>query len=438
MLSAHGVGGGSDLPIPASMAILGGMAALLVSFAVLAMAWRTPRYESGADGRPAPAVLARLVDHPAYTVVLRTVGLAGLGFVVLCAVAGKDDLSNPVFGIVYVLLWVGLVPASLLLGPVVRSLSPVRTLHYVLTAVLPVDRERGLVRLPARVGMWPAAAGLLAFVWLELVSPSGIELNTLRWWIGAYLVLMVGGGLLFGTRWFGRADPFEVYSTLVGHLSIWGRGTDRGLVIRSPLRNLAQVRSAPGLVAVVAVLLGSTAFDSVAGSVTWLRFTQSTDRNVTLVETALLLLACGIVGAMYVAATAAPRPRPGVSRWDLPVALAHSIVPIVVGYVVAHYITLLVETGQLTLIQASDPLGNGADIFGIADRQVDIWLSLHPSFLASVKVVAIVAGHVIGAVAAHDRALARLPVDSQTRGQLPLLAVMVAYTFSGLYLLFGL
>lgn len=438
MLSAHGVGGGSDLPIPASMAILGGMAALLVSFAVLAMAWRTPRYESGSDGRPAPAVLARLVDHPAFTVALRTVGLAGLGFVVLCAVAGKDDLSNPVFGIVYVLLWVGLVPASLLLGPVVRALSPVRTLHCVLTAVLPVDRERGLIRLPSGVGIWPAAAGLLAFVWLELVSPSGIELDTLRWWIGAYLVLMVGGALIFGATWFERADPFEVYSTLVGHLSIWGRSTAGVLVIRSPLRNLAQVRPAPGLIGVVAVLLGSTAFDSLTGSVTWLRFTQSTGRNVDLIETSLLLLACGFVGAVYVAATAAPRPRAGASRSELPVALAHSIVPIVVGYVAAHYVTLLVETGQLTAIQASNPLGNGADIFGIADRQVDIWLSLHPSFLAGFKVVVIVAGHVVGAVAAHDRALTRLPVDSQTKGQLPLLAVMVAYTFSGLYLLFGL
>ena len=437
MVSAHGVGGGSDLPIPASLAILGGMAALVVSFAVLVMAWRTPRYESGPGGRPAPAMLARLVDHPAYTAGVRTLGLAGLGFAGWCAVAGQDELSNPIFGIVYVLLWVGLVPASLLFGPVVRALSPVRSLHHLLTAVLPVDRERGLVRLPARVGMWPAAVGLLGFVWLELVSPAGVELNTLRWWIGAYLVLMVGGALVFGTRWFGRADPFEVYSTLVGHLSIWGRGTDRGLVIRSPLRNLAQVPAAPGLIAVVAVLLGSTAFDSFAGSVTWLRFTQSTDRDVTLIETALLLLACGIVAGLYVAATAAPRPRPGASRWDLPAALAHSIVPIVVGYVVAHYVTLLVETGQLTLIQASDPLGTGADIFGIGNRQVDIWLSLHPSFLASLKVIAIVVGHVVGAVAAHDRALARLPAASQTSGQLPLLAVMVAYTFSGLYLLFG-
>lgn len=72
------------------------------------------------------------------------------------------------------------------------------------------------------------AAGLLAFAWLELVSPAGVELSALRLWISAYLVLMVGGALIFGTKWFGRADPFEVYSALVGHLSIWGRNTDRG------------------------------------------------------------------------------------------------------------------------------------------------------------------------------------------------------------------
>lgn len=202
-------------------------------------------------------------------------------------------------------------------------------------------------------------------------------------------------------------------------------------MIRSPLRNLAQVPAAPGPIAVVAVLLGSAAFDSFAGSITWLRFTQSTERNVTLIETALLLVAYGLVGGLYVAATASPRPRPGVSRWELPAASAHSIVPIVVGYVVAHYVTLLVETGPAHLHPGQRSARHRANIFGIGDRQVDIWLSLHPSFLASLKVIAIVVGHVVGAVAAHDRALARVPAASQTSGQLPLLAVMVAYTSAG-------
>ena len=85
----------------------------------------------------------------------------------------------------------------------------------------------------------------------------------------------------------------------------------------------------------------------------------------------------------------------------------------------------------------SDPLVTGANLFGTADLQINYWLSNHPTFLATVKVLAIVLGHVVGVIAAHDRALRLLPTRLHVTGQLGLLAVMVLYTFGGLYLLFG-
>jgi hypothetical protein len=42
-----------------------------------------------------------------------------------------------------------------------------------------------------------------------------------------------------------------------------------------------------------------------------------------------------------------------------------------------------------------------------------------------------------GVVAAHDAALRLLPQGHQLTGQLAMMLVMVAYTFTGLYLLFG-
>lgn len=219
---------------------------------------------------------------------------------------------------------------------------------------------------------------------------------------------------------FARADPFEVYSTLVGHLSIWARDRcDGTLLVVSPLRNLARIVPQPGLVAVVAVLLGSTAFDSFRDSTVWVRFTQATESSVVILETGLLLGICLLVGSVFVTVTTRETPPAAETRWQQPPKLAHSIVPIVVGYVVAHYLTFFVETGQLTLIQASDPLGTGMNLFGTADRNVDIWLSLHPAFLASVKVLAIVTGHIVGVAAAHDRAIALLPRRSQIQGQIP-------------------
>ena len=104
---------------------------------------------------------------------------------------------------------------------------------------------------------------------------------------------------------------------------------------------------------------------------------------------------------------------------------------------VAHYLTFFVESGQQTLIQLSDPMATGANLLGTANWQVSYWLSLHPGFLAVTKVLAVVTGHVLGVIAAHDRAVALLPRRHQLTGQLPLLFVMVFYTVGGLYLLFG-
>ena len=114
---------------------------------------------------------------------------------------------------------------------------------------------------------------------------------------------------------------------------------------------------------------------------------------------------------------------------------AHTLVPIIVGYVVAHYLSLLVETGQRGLIELSDPMGTGADLLGTADLQVNYWLSNNQDFLAWTKVLAIVGGHVLGVVAAHDRAMRVLPAGRRLSGQVPLLLVMVGFTVSGLYLL---
>lgn len=437
MVFAHGIGGAKDLPIPAEYAMAGAGAALAVSFIVLALAWRTPRFDAATHGRPAPAWLASLVDSPAFALVLRVLGLVFFGYVVWAAVAGPDLLLNPTFGVVYVLLWVGLVPMSLLFGPFYRAVSPVRTIHLAFTRLTGGRPDEGIATLPRWMGMWPAALGLLAFVWLELVYPGSTYLSPVRLWFAAYLAISIVGAAVFGSEWLEKADPFEVYSTLVGHLSVFGRTADGTLVLRSPLGNLDGVPPDRGLVGVVAVLFGSTAFDSFKDSNEWLRFTQSSSLSSTWLDFLALLVFCTVVGASFAAATMSTGVQEGLGRRTLPDRFAHSVVPIVVGYVVAHYLSYFVEVGQQTVVQLSDPLGKGWNLLGTADWKVSYWISTHPTFLAVVKVLAVVTGHVLGVVAAHDRAVKLLPKRHQLTGQLPLLFVMVFYTVTGLYLLFG-
>jgi hypothetical protein len=289
---------------------------------------------------------------------------------------------------------------------------------------------------PERLGYWPAAVGLYAFVWLELVYPFSTELGPVRLWCAAYVAIMLLGGALFGNTFYARADPFEVYSSLVAKLSVWGRRGDV-LVVRSPLANLDTVTARPGLVGVVAVLFGSNAFDSFKDSSVWVQFIQSTALPVNALNNLALLAFCVLVGGVFALGCIQTGIGDDLRRHELPNLFAHSVVPIIIGYIVAHYLTYLVEVGQSTLIQASDPLSNGSNLLGTGDWSVNYWLSYHPTLLASIKVLAVVLGHVVGVVAAHERAIEVLPRRHQLTGQLPLLFAMVAFTVGGLYLLFA-
>jgi hypothetical protein len=404
--AAHGVGGATDLPIPFIYAMVGASWALTISFAVLALAWKTPRF---ADEPAVDAVPARRPWLAVVGLVLTAWGLTAL-------YGGPSDASNGGLQALYILVWVGLVPLALLAGHVWRDLSPWRTLT-----------GQGLWTYPERLGYWPAAAGLFAFVWLELASPDPGDVGAVRIWVALYVVAMLAGGIAFGPRWFDRADPFDVYSALVARMSPIARGGRRS---RNPLRGLTTIPVAPGLVAVIAVLLGSTAYDSFAASPFW------QGKDISDVEAAAALLGfCLVVGVLFVAAAMATGGVGREERRALPGLLAHSLVPIVVGYVFAHYLTYLVEKGQSAFFALLDPLGRGWTPLGSADPSY--FLSEHTSTLAALKVTFVVAGHVVAVIAAHDKALALLPRSHRLSGQLAMLVLMVVYTFTGLYLLFS-
>ena len=437
---AHGIGGSKDLPIPLELTIAGAVAALTVSFTVLAIAWRTPRYDADRTGQPAPPRLARIVDSRAWFVLWRGFGLLALGYTVMVAVGGEDTLLNPFFGIFYVLLWVGFVPASLLFGPAYKAISPVRTINAAFARLTGGDPDEGVFAYPERLGYWPAALGLYAFVWMELVYPFATELGPVRLWCAAYVAAMLLGGALFGNTFYEHADPFEVYSTLVSRMSVWGRRAKQ-LVVRSPLANLDTTPVKPGLVALAAVLFGSTAFDSFKDSTRWVKFIQGDfvqDNGLTNLSNNVGLLAFVLlVAAVFALGTMLTGVGPDRPRRELPNQFAHSIVPIVIGYVIAHYLTYLLEVGEQTIAYMSDPFSNGSNWFGTADLQVSYFFSYHPTALATVKVLAVVVGHVVGVIAAHDRAIHLLPKKHQLTGQLSLLVAMICFTAGGLYLLFA-
>jgi hypothetical protein len=124
-----------------------------------------------------------------------------------------------------------------------------------------------------------------------------------------------------------------------------------------------------------------------------------------------------------------------MTRGELGRSFAHTLVPISAAYVVAHYFSLLAYNGQDIVRLISDPLGNGSDLFGGADRRID-YSVVSATAIWYVQVGALVIGHVAALVLGHDRALA-LYEDSNagTRSQIVMLILMVCFTCLGLYLL---
>ena len=418
----HGLGGSADLPIPFTYTVVAASWALSFSFVILVFAWRTPRLRADSPGWPLPSWVNTFATS---TVVRRALAGLGLAFTVWVAVAGilgpAKSSQNALPATFYVLLWVGLVALSLIFGPVWKLISPARALYS----------GKGRATYPERLGYWPGVAGLFAFAWMELASPDPGSVSALVIWCSVYLGVTLLGAVIYGRRWCESADPFEVYSTLVSHLSAVGPGAARGTyVLRNPLNNLQAVDIRSGSVALTATLLGSTAFDSFSARPGWHRWLDSVAHSTvqaTAIRTVGLLAMIALVGGSFWIATRAVPALDRAQRRTLPGLLSPSLVPIIVGYVFAHYISYLLEKGQsaVRLLLGMDPAG------------VNYLLSMHPTLLATLKVLFVLTGHVLGVMAAHDRSLRVLPARQQLTGQLPLLMVMVLYTCGGLFLLFG-
>ena len=432
MILAHGVGSRADLPVPLALALYGAGLAVVVSFLALVLLWRTPKLRGDAAGRPLPGVVQAVVDSPVTRWLARAAVLFLTLVVVAVALVGppspNDNLAPYAL---YVTFWVGLIPASLLLGAFWAYVNPLRTLHAGLARITGPAPAEG--RLPA-LGYWPAAVALLVFVWLELVLPGRAEPRTIGVFLVLYGVVQLVAALWFGAGWFARGDGFEVYSTLLGRMSPFGRREDGRLVVRSPLDGMDGVRAERGLTAVVMVLIGSTGFDGLSRTQFW-QSGPGRDAYLTAVPGTFGLLAMiAIATLLFVGATLLAGVLTGQPVRAQPGLFAHTLIPIAAGYAIAHYFSLLLLDGQATWILASNPFGqDGVDLFGTYTNAID-YTAISPRAIANVQVAAIVLGHVLGVVLAHDRAV-RVGPRKATTGQLPLVVVMVAFTVGGLSLL---
>lgn len=437
----HGVGSVQDLPVPQWLFFYGAGVVLIASFLALAVLWRRPVLERRAAGRPLPSWLSAFVLSRALRVTLGALGFALLVLVIATSILGeRSSLTNLSPRFVYVAFWVGLVPVVVLLGDVWRALNPWRAAaEAVEWLVARAGFRSEPLEYPERLGRWPAVVLLFLFTALELAYHDPADPRMLAIAVLLYSGIMWVGAFVFGSeQWFPNGDAFTVYFGLLARLSPFGVRTEAGertAVARPPVVSLAAARDArPGTIAFVAVMLGSVGFDGLSRTSWWQdRRTDMGDAAGTLFNLGGLVGTVLLVALAYLGAVVAAR---AVARAERPLAGAFvaSLVPIALVYAVSHYFSLLLIEGQALLPLASDPFGWGWDLFGTVDVRPNL-APLSPNAVWYVQVATLVGGHVIGLVLAHDRALSLLPERRALRSQYPLLALMVAYTVGGLWLL---
>ena len=438
--SAHGLSARRDLPVPEWLFAWAAAAVLGASFVGLTALWRRPRLEESRE-RVLGGVPAWLDP---------VCGVIGVALFALVVVAGFTGTENPIQNVaptfVFVVFWVGLAVVCALVGDVFRPFNPWRAIARAAAAA--AGRLGAAHRpspYPDRLGRWPAAAGLLAFAWIELVMRNNDVPSTIALLAVLYAAIQLAGMFRFGVEeWTSRGDAFSVYFSLFGRLAPLTI-RDRRLIGRAPLRGLTRLDMIPGTLAVILVIIGSTAFDGATNSDAWASISGSLEDlfaglgetwAAQVTGTIGLLGSVGLITAVYLGGIAGMRSvggeRPGP---PLELRFAASLVPIALAYLIAHYFSLVAFQGQAVGYLISDPFGNGADLFGTASLTID-YAAVSASAIWYVQVIALVAGHVAALAMGHDRALTEFPdLRTATRSQYWLLTVMVGYTALGLWLL---
>ena len=461
--SAHALEGGFQLPVPLWLYLLGAAVAVAASFVVTVVA---SRRATGPDYRTVvvPAGISTVLR-----LVLRAAGLAWwygaivVGFVVA-------DISPLPAVLLWIGIWVALPMAAAVFGNPWPSLSPFRTTYAALEWIarrLGADRLDAGLSYPPWLARWPAVALLAAGVWCELILPGSDVATTVAVLLAGYTALTLAGMALFGpTAWLRHGELFEVLLAWFGRIGpVARRSVDREVCAGCDERcnaercidcpecstaaddgeRRAELRmwfvgltepAPPGWsdAAFIILVLAGVTYDGMsetAFGATLLEWVLTpiigalgvTSLAFLLTETIALALVVAAFLLVFAATLALTRALAGGATLR-PAAYAATLLPIAAGYLIAHYLTLVIRGAIWLPALIVDPLMSLAPDIG--------WIPAGAIWYLSVA--AIVGGHVAGVVLAHRLSLRDAPARATLAG-LPIVVLMIGYTVLSLWII---
>lgn len=469
-VTAHAIGGTFQLPVPLWLYLAGAAVAVAASFLVKTRTNQAARTQPAYATRPVPASIAR-----AMRLALRLLGLAWwYGAIIVGFVVG--DISPLPAVLLWIGIWVGLPIMAVLVGNPWPSLSPFRSTFAGIEWVvrrLGGDRLDLGLRYSPWLARWPAVLLLGGAIWAELILPGGEVAFTVAMLMTTYTILTLVGMLLFGQiSWLRHAELFEVELGWFGRIGPLARRSRSGQLcsgceeLCDPGRCLdctecsvaaedherrPELRpwivglsdsSRPGwsdVVFIIIVLAGVTydgLRETAVGSFGFNAFYPSismmlgptNSMTFLVIETLQLSAVFALfLGAFVVTIAVTHAASDSPARGSMPTMAGRysvTLLPIAGGYLVAHYLTLVLQGLVWLPSLIVDPLMSLAP-------QLD-WIPI--GLVWYLSVAAIVGGHIAGIGLAHRRALRDAP-SRVTLAGLPMVALMIGYTVLSLWII---
>ena len=398
-------------PLPLAAYVFGAATAVALSFAFVL-------FRSGAA--PAPrAPSRRSIEVPRWLRgLLQALGVVGWVWVVLQGITGgSEDAADAPSLILWIYGWVGLSLVSAFIGPAWRWIDPFTTIFDALTAV---GGRLGLhgpeaIPYPAVLRSWPAVGGYAIFVWLELVIEGARAGRLLAGVLVLYTLWTLAMMAQYGRdTWRARGETFSVWFATVGRLAPLALPeptvgdepaprSDGRLLVRRFGAGLAGSAWTTDIVVLVAIATGGILYDGLSQTAIYFdAFGSPPVVAATALLAGWLILVAGL--ALLVARVV-----------GLP-ALGAGLLPIAVGYLVAHYLTYLLFDGQRIVALLSTTPSTRARACSASTNFEPNQLWLPAAVAWAMQLGAVVGGHVTGAWAGHRAAVEAATDEARVDG----------------------
>jgi hypothetical protein len=459
---AHSFGIIYTLPVPVWMYLYGGAAALVLTFVVVGYFVKANNINQTLQHKDLSqsAFFSALV-HPLLLRLLRFLTVSTLALTIVTGFFGSqnsyENFSMSLFWIVFVL---GYSYLTVLLGNTYALLNPWQVICDWIERLRPSLFD-GHINWPEKMAYWPAVGFYIGLIWYELFGES--KPFSLAVVLLGYSVVNLIGAYVFGRQaWFKQAELFAVLFRILGMMAPFAiqkneRSGKFGVLARQPFMGLTQhPMTSISLLVFVLFMLASTAFDGFKSTVPYVRiyWVHVADLlkpfvgndivvSFPLLEQIHAFWQAGVLIALpfiYLAVywfccwLTKLIIRSDISVRVIALRFGLSLVPIAFVYNFTHYYTLILTQGAQILKLASDPFGVGWNLFGTAGQSFSMLVQADSVWHTQVGLI--VFGHMVSVYLAHIEAL-KLFGDSRRAAlsQIPMLALMVALTVMGLWIL---